>query len=424
MFATDSAISACGRVTDAAHRCLPDSRTIRESNRNLASGGKHEKAALGHQRPRGDGWHRIRPRGGGGVTVSGTASMGILGGEWLVPAFTANIVETEEWELHTDIDVTFTMSGQTDTGLTFGASIDLDESDGSGTGNDANGESPAFDGRTQGGEEIFISGAFGTLTMGDTDGALDWALKDVGLGSSLGEAHTAHLGYIGNDFVDDGNRYTDEVPSNDGDGQILRYDRSFGDFAVALSADIAEADGKDILSAGAKYNVSLPVMRLGVGIGWQQRAPHQFAEGDEKDAVGISLDAEFDNGFQIVLNWADMGDSHEGFDSAADNTVTEEFKGIGLAYMIGEWTFAANYGLITEGEPLNTGQEGYGIAVNYDMGGGAEIQLGFSESKCKAVIVDDRGNYSGGAAFEVSDARCFGRGDDDSAFSLGVAMNF
>ena len=125
--------------------------------------------------------------------------MGVLGGEWLVPAIVnnrVNIVETDEYELHTDIDVTFTMSGQTDTGLTFGASIDLDESDGSGSGTDAEGASPAFDNRMQGGEEIFISGAFGTLTMGDTDGALDWALKDVGLGSSLGDAHTAHLGYI------------------------------------------------------------------------------------------------------------------------------------------------------------------------------------------------------------------------------------
>ena len=354
--------------------------------------------------------------------------MGVLGGEWLVPAHVnnrVNIVETDEYELHTDIDVTFTMSGQTDTGLTFGASIDLDESDGSGSGTDAEGASPAFEGRTQGGEEIFISGAFGTLTMGDTDGALDWALKDVGLGSSLGDAHTAHLGYIGNDFVDDGNRYADEVPTKDGDGQILRYDHSFGDFAVALSADIAEADGKDILAAGAKYSVSLPVMRLGMGVGWQQRAPHQFTEGDEKDAIGISLDAEFDNGFQIVLNWADLGDSHEGFGDAADNTVTENFMGIGLAYELDDWTFAANYGRITEGAPLYTGQEGIGIAVNYDLGGGAEIQLGFSESKCKPVMVDSQGRYaSGGAVYEVSDDRCFDRGNDDSAFSLGVAMNF
>ena len=74
-----------------------------------------------------------------------------------------------EFEPHADIDVAFAMSGQTDAGPTFCASIDLDESDGAGAG----GTSNAFDNRDQGGEEIFISGAFGTQTMGDADGALD-----------------------------------------------------------------------------------------------------------------------------------------------------------------------------------------------------------------------------------------------------------
>ena len=351
--------------------------------------------------------------------------MGVLGGDWVDD----NANDTS-YELHTDIDVTFTMSGQTDTGLTFGASIDLDESDGSGSGDDAEGASPAFDNRDQGGEEIFVSGAFGTLTMGDTDGALDWALKDVGLGSSLGDAHTAHHGYIGNDLVDNGHGLAENADARDnyekdGEGQIVRYDRSFGDFAVAISADIADGGGKDILAAGAKYSFSLPAVRLGAGVGWQQRAPLDFAEGDEKDAVGVSLDAEFDNGFQIVLNWADMGDSDEGFGNAGNNTLTEEFMGIGLAYEMDDWTFAANYGRIAEGAPLDTRQEGYGIAVNYDMGGGAEIQLGFSESKCAALVLDDQDNYvSGGAVYHDSDERCFERGDDDSAFSLGVAMNF
>ena len=113
------------------------------------------------------------------------------------------------------------------TGLTFGASVDLDESDGS---NDpVRGNSNAFDGRTQGGEEIFISGAFGTLTMVDTDGALDWALQEIAIGGSLGDAHTVHDGYSGNGFADGA-----------GEGQIARYDYSFGDFGVAVSANIID----------------------------------------------------------------------------------------------------------------------------------------------------------------------------------------
>ena len=80
--------------------------------------------------------------GGGGLALTCTASMGILGGDWVLDRETSTIDVGEgqevtlygdviagqsEYELHTDIDLHFTMSGQTDTGLTFGASIDLDE---------------------------------------------------------------------------------------------------------------------------------------------------------------------------------------------------------------------------------------------------------------------------------------------------------
>ncbi|MEO1580050.1 MAG: porin, partial [Pseudomonadota bacterium] len=51
------------------------------------------------------------------VSLSGSAELGIFD-------------DDTETQFHTDIDVTFTMSGETDGGLTFGASIDLDESDG------------------------------------------------------------------------------------------------------------------------------------------------------------------------------------------------------------------------------------------------------------------------------------------------------
>ena len=331
-----------------------------------------------------------------GVAVTGTAQMGILGGDWVDDGD-----NDTGYELHTDIDVHFTMSGQTDTGLTFGASIDLDESDGSGssanTPPDAEGASAAFDNRKQGGEEIFISGAFGTLTMGDTDGALDWALQEIGIGGSLGDAHTSHAGYSGN-----------AVGDEDGDGQILRYDYSFGDFSAALSADIAEAEGKDILAVGAKYNASLPAMELGLGIGYQQRN----IDGDEDGAVGVSLDANFNNGFRAILNWVDLGDS-PAHANAHNEDVAEEYMGIGLGYRMDDWIFAINYGQYSEPSPVNSDQSGYGIAVNYDLGGGAEVQLGYSKSSCD----NDYG--------PVYPEAC---GPDDpeegSALSLGVAMSF
>ena len=338
-----------------------------------------------------------------------------------------------EYEFHTDIDVTFTMSGQTDTGLTFGASIDLDESDGS--SDPVRGNSLAFDGRTQGGEEIFISGPFGTLTMGDTDGALDWALQDIGIGGTIGDLHTTHLGYVGNNFVDNG---------PDGSGQIARYDYSFGDFALAVSVDIHDGDAPapgnfsqirdDIFSAGAKYSFSLPALRLGVGIGWQQRNDwYAFGHDDANfrdggQATGVSLDAEFNNGFRAILNWADMGNANGTW-----GTVEEKYQGIGLSYTMDDWLFAANYGRIDEPLPGNNSgqtrpprwQKGYALVVNYDLGGGAELQFGYRKSTC----AEDVQTGSGGAVRlgyggQPNDERRCGIEDKEEDFSLGVAMSF
>ena len=325
------------------------------------------------------------------------------------PVHAPDIEGQSEFELHTDIDVTFTMTGQTDTGLTFGAMIDLDESDGDGN----EGASGAFDNRKQGGEEIFVSGAFGTLTMGDTDGALDWALQDIGIGGSLGDAHTSHIGYVGNDYAD----------SEGGDGQIARYDQSFGDFAVALSADIAEADGKDVYAVGAKYTASFPAVQLGLGVGYQHRAH----DGTENEVIGISLDANFDNGFRAILNWVDMGDTPDSVYSQDTGSELEEvFTGIGLAYVMDDWTFATNWGRIAEGAPRNSEQEGYGVAVNYDLGGGGEMQLGYSKSTCNKFIRTPSTILGGPVYFDAA-VKCRAVVQEEThydGFSFGVAMSF
>jgi len=287
-----------------------------------------------------------------GVALSGSAEMGIIGGDGI------------ETQFHTDVDVTFTMSGETDNGLTFGASIDLDEST---TGN-------AFGNTTQGGETVFLSGNFGTLTMGDTDGALDWALTEAIIGGAINDDHE-HGGYTGNSYAD--GVY---------DGQIARYDYSFGDFAFAVSVEIDDTGvGDPVFGIGGKYSASLGTVDLGVGIGYQDYATDE--------AIGISIDAAFSNGFQAILNYSDMGDSDGG-------GVGEEHFGIALGYSMDAWTFAVNYGQFTEGA---NDQDGYGLVVNYDLGGGAEVQFGYGSTQNCGVF----------AGCAVADT-----------FSFGVAMSF
>jgi len=304
------------------------------------------------------------------VDLSGSAEMGIIGGSGM------------ETQFATDIDVNFKMSGTTDGGLTFGASIDLDESDGNGscdTGTfdadsngtvsggelvaglaacDANGGSAAFGKTGQGGETIFLKGDFGTITMGDTDGAFDWAMKEVdnGLAGALNDAHRGG-GYQGNSGLD--GTY---------DGQILSYSYSFDAFSFAVSAEMDDTGAGDpILGLGAKFAADLGASTINFGLGYQSA--------NNVDVWGLSVDATFGTGFTAIANYSDNG--------------TTDMFGLGLGYETGAWAFSANYN-------DNGAADGYGLAVNYDLGGGAVVKFGYGVNSTAST----------------------------DSFSLGVAMSF
>jgi len=270
------------------------------------------------------------------VTLSGSAEMGL--------ADSGNGVE-----FFHDLDVRFTLSGETDGGLTFGATIDLDEivaTDG-GVVQDKGTDIPTDNGP----HAVFISGGFGTLTLGDTDGAMDWAMTEVAIGSSIADDHTVHAGYNGNSKMD-----------GSSDGQILRYDNTFGDFGVAVSAELDDDDSNsgDTYGLGVKYNAALGGLDLGLGLGYQKN--------DDHAAVGLSVATTFANGLQAIINYSDL----DGV-AATDN---DSHMGLGLGYTSGALTVSANYG---EYETVGGDKaDGFGVAVNYDLGGAA-VQFGYGD---------------------------------------------
>ena len=344
------------------------------------------------------------------ITLSGNAEMGLISGS-------GGVADTgDDVEFFTDIDVTFTMSGETDGGLTFGANIDLDESDGSNSGqgvptidpgpdgviessglNDINGDdfivvpgsqgaSGAFSGRSQGGESIFLSGAFGTLTAGDTDGALDWALTEVAFFSaSLNDDETEHAGFNANSGLD--GLY---------DGQIVRYDYSIGDFGVALSAELddnEETDDDAVLGIGFQYQVELGGTAIGLGLGYQAAE----VAGDDNDIIAISANASFLGNFQAGIQYSDfdLGGSED----------TGDHVGVGVGFASGPISASLNYGEYDFDD--GSSQDGFGLTAGYDLGGGAVVQFGYGDS-----------NYDG----RFDD---LGRSlDDFETVSFGVRMNF
>lgn len=281
------------------------------------------------------------------VALSGRAEMGIFDNT------------NQSAQFFTDIDVTFTMSGETDAGLTFGASVDLDEG-GAGAAAVANNTD-------DGGATIFVSGSFGTVTLGDTDGALDWALTEagnVGNPGSIADNETGHAGYVGS-FLDGGN-----------DGQILRYNNSFGDVSFAVSVeDDNGGDGEIGYAVGVRYNLDLGGTTVALGLGHQEAA--SAVAGTDVSATGVSATAKFGNGLSAGVVYADWDDG----DPAAVGP--DSNFGIGIGYTTGAFSIHANYGEIELDD--GTDIDGFGVAAAYDLGGGAVAHFGYGDDDANST---------------------------------------
>jgi len=256
------------------------------------------------------------------VKISGYAEMGIAGG--------ANLLDGTQF--HQDVEVSFGMSTETDSGLTFGANIDLDETD--------------VTSWEHSGTTVYMKGSFGNLTMGDTDGAFDFAMTETGMGTAMTDDHTSHAGYSGNS-------------GHDGtyDGQVLRYDYSFGQAAVAVSLEMDDrtesvsvaGSGDNVVGIGATFDAGVAK----IGVGYQDDGSDQI--------MGVSVSGEA-SGFQYVANYSDLD---------TDGT----HMGLGLGYTTGALMLHANYGVFEDSAGVET--DGFGAAVNYDLGGGAVVMAGY-----------------------------------------------
>ena len=275
-----------------------------------------------------------------GVTLSGFAEMGIADGG------------SGDAMFHQDVDVTFKMESMTDAGLTFGTAVDLDEDAGAVGGDD-------------GGVAAYIKGPFGNVTLGDTDGGFDWALAEVGGAGAIADNHTGHAGFNGNSGLD----------GKGGDGQILRYDNSFGDLGVALSFEQEDggSDG-DVIGAGVKGSLG----DFGIGVGFQQH--------DNASVSGVSVTAAFGE-ISGALNYSQRSN-----DAAANKT----HIGVGATYASGATTVNVNFGRNETGDMEDTG---FGVAAAYGLGGGATLQFGYGNS-------------------DLAD------GSKTDTWSLGLAMSF
>ncbi|WP_341862949.1 porin [Gymnodinialimonas sp. 57CJ19] len=276
-----------------------------------------------------------------------------------------------------DIDVTFTLSGEADNGLVFGATVDLDEVAG-GAGGDTDDDF---------GYSVFISGGNATLTLGDTDGALDAALTEAGdilNPGSINDDSTSHWGYRGS--------YLDGTH----DGQIARFSYAYDAFTGHLSVEMDDDDSGGMLdpvyAVGLSYERDYGNLNIRAGVGYQGESDYfvqnfEFV-GSPFWTVGFLDSAEFGGSLSAI--WTLQGSAVDTIGIGVQATRITGFPleayhhAIGFGLTSGPYSLHANYGIF-DAELAALANDffrstGLGVSAGYDLGGGASVLAGYNSS--------------------------------------------
>ena len=279
------------------------------------------------------------------------------------------------------IRVKFTMTGTSDSGLTFGANIRGDNAVG---GNDQGSEAPiAFDncdgdcsGHVSTGGDAFVSGSFGTLTYGDTDSAVKTRVSHVDAISltGLGDVH--------------------EVVLQPQSGPRIRYDYDFDSFGFSLSTE-GEIDDYAI---GASYSGDFGGTTIDFGIGYDNTEFSAVSLGDayvlsyETDGtIAASLGAGFGAfGFKVAYvtnQLVDMDIAVSVSYDAGDLDVTAFYRQFDLDGDANVFDSIADLDL--GGQDVETDGSAYGIGASYDLGGGLVAKAGLAITSLDDDISED-----------------------------------
>ena len=250
------------------------------------------------------------------------------------------------------IRIAFSASGETDAGLAFGGSIRSDNSAGGASG-------------TAG--SVFVEGSFGKISMGDVSGAAEAAVGDIsGVGlTGLGDVNEGI--YLSNNTDVDATDFDDDAFS--AVRPVARYEYSFGAGTVYASISNPDATGEvggapevdvDVYSIGADYSFG----NVTVGAGYE----NVDLSGDISDSID----------HWVIGGSAAFGDAtvKATYGDSSDLDLTQ--WGISLDYVFGATTVTAFYRDVEA--DLGSGdvdEDGFGLGVAYDLGGGAALKGGY-----------------------------------------------
>ena len=295
------------------------------------------------------------------VSVGGDGRMGVIGGG--SDDTTTTAVDETDLAFTSRIRISFSASGETDAGLSFGGSIRADNAVGGAAG-------------TAG--SVFVEGTFGKISMGDVAGAPEAAAGDLsGVGlTGLGDIN--ELVYLSNS-----NR------------PAARWDYTTGDLGLHVSMD-NPGSGVDAYGVAVTYSAG----DISFGLGYENADVPTGAvllgvtttDDIEADHIIGSVTAGFgDATVKVAYGTADL-------DLAGGGTIDFEQMGVSVDYVAGATTLTAFYVdySLESGGAVVAETDAFGIGASYDLGGGASLKGGI-------VDID---------------------GEDDPRYDLGISMSF
>ena len=250
---------------------------------------------------------------------------------------TAAVAKTEDSTIAKNrVRVAFGLSGETDSGLAFGASI---RADNAAAGNSGTGGSQ------------YLSGSFGKISMGDLNGADE---------DMVGDISAMSLGGLG----------SNQEHSYQSSSHNWAYSTSMTGISFGVSTD---AGGRSSTAMGLKWSGDLGGGTVTVGLG--QSSVGGNTETSISASLGMGgftgkiLSSTNDNGPVVAGAGETVATATTSYVAAvAENkTPDTETMGFSLSYNIDALTITAyNKGMTTTG---TTDKKYSGVGVSYDLGG-------------------------------------------------------
>jgi len=301
------------------------------------------------------------------VAVSGDGRMGV-------------IYDGNDAQFSSRARVTFTLTGESDAGLSFGGSFRTDHESDYTAGNTGSERSAA---RGTAGA-VWISGTYGKLSMGDVVGAAEAAIGDL-----------PEVGYTDGEFGGDVEEISFLVGdgANEDQGPTILYEYTVNNISFYASAtdgsnvagpgvvgrsDVFDLDGDQIDTADTAWSVAAKYE------GSNFWAALSYSDNGDDSEIGLAAEGKFNN-FAIKGVYMDYS-----IDSIAD--ADAKTYGLGATYQM-DAIAVKGFWRRDEFEVAGFDEEfdSFGIGADYDLGGGAVLAGGIIDTDYLDDTVADFG---------------------------------